>query len=191
MRLVRFLQKLNHETVTIELKNGTVISGTITGAAAAACSTRAQLTRLPGVDVSMNTHLKAVKLQLKGQNPLSLDHLSVRGNNIRYYILPDSLNLDTLLVDDTPKIKAKAKAATGAPAAQQPCGGLIFSSLSVLSHNNTTTHYLSRSCYWWARPRSRPRTRAWGRTRTDVRLCSRMAHDTALHSSLRFAEACA
>ena len=55
----------------------------------------------------MNTHLKNVKMTPKGKNPVSMDHLSVRGNNIRYYILPDSLNLDTLLVDDTPKIKAK------------------------------------------------------------------------------------
>jgi small nuclear ribonucleoprotein D1 len=55
----------------------------------------------------MNTHLKNVKMTLKGKNPVSMDHLSVRGNNIRYYILPDSLNLDTLLVDDAPKIKAK------------------------------------------------------------------------------------
>lgn len=47
----------------------------------------------------MNTHLKAVKLTAKGRNPVSLDHLSVRGSTIRYYILPDSLNLDTLLVD--------------------------------------------------------------------------------------------
>lgn len=70
---------------------------------------------IPGVDISMNTHLKSVKLQLKGKNPVSMDHLSIRGNNIRYYILPDSLNLDTLLVDDTPKIKAKAdKAKPGA-----------------------------------------------------------------------------
>lgn len=52
----------------------------------------------------MNTHLKAVKMSPRGKNPVSMDHLSVRGNNIRYYILPDSLNLDTLLVDiDKPK----------------------------------------------------------------------------------------
>jgi len=50
----------------------------------------------------MNTHLKAVKLTLKGRNPQTLDHLSVRGNTIRYYILPESLNLDALLVDDGP-----------------------------------------------------------------------------------------
>lgn len=55
----------------------------------------------------MNTHLKTVKLTLKGKVPVALDHLSIRGNNIRYYILPDSLNLDTLLVDDTPRVKAK------------------------------------------------------------------------------------
>nr|CAB3450196.1 unnamed protein product [Digitaria exilis] len=86
MKLVRFLMKLNNETVTIELKNGTVVHGTITG-----------------VDISMNTHLKTVKLTLKGKNPVTLDHLSVRGNNIRYYILPDSLNLETLLVEETPR----------------------------------------------------------------------------------------
>eukprot|EP01024_Parvocaulis_polyphysoides_P015454 TRINITY_DN16749_c0_g2_i1.p4 TRINITY_DN16749_c0_g2~~TRINITY_DN16749_c0_g2_i1.p4 ORF type:complete len:106 (+),score=9.09 TRINITY_DN16749_c0_g2_i1:186-503(+) len=91
VKLVRFLMKLANETVQIELKNGTVIQGTITG-----------------VDVAMNTHLKTVKLVPKGKTPIQLDHLSVRGNNIRYFILPDSLNLDTLLVDiDQPKQRPK------------------------------------------------------------------------------------
>jgi small nuclear ribonucleoprotein D1 len=45
MKLVKFLQKLNREIVTIELKNGTVISGTVVG-----------------VDATMNAHLKKVKV---------------------------------------------------------------------------------------------------------------------------------
>eukprot|EP00122_Pirum_gemmata_P014108 Pgem_evm1s13146 len=57
----------------------------------------------------MNIHLRAVKLTAKNRDPVSLETLSVRGNNIRYVILPDSLPLDTLLIDDTPKTKAKKK----------------------------------------------------------------------------------
>ncbi len=91
--------KLSNETVTIELKNGTMVQGTVTG-----------------VDVLMNTHLKAVKLttrQAKAANaePLALASLSIRGNNIRYYILPDSLPLDTLLIDDTPKARTRKREA--------------------------------------------------------------------------------
>ena len=52
----------------------------------------------------MNTHLKNVKLMPRGRSPINVDQMSVRGSTIRYYILPDSLNLDTLLVDiDQPK----------------------------------------------------------------------------------------
>ena len=48
----------------------------------------------------MNTYLRNVKSTTRGKNPVNHDFLSIRGNNIRYYILPDSLNLDTLLVAD-------------------------------------------------------------------------------------------
>ncbi|KAG5183856.1 small nuclear ribonucleoprotein-associated protein D1 [Tribonema minus] len=88
MKLVRFLMKLNNETVTIELKNGTTVHGTVAG-----------------VDVNMNTHLKGVKVTPKGRNTQDCDTLSIRGNNIRCYILPDNINLDQLLIDDAPKAK--------------------------------------------------------------------------------------
>jgi len=88
MKLVRFLMKLSHETVTIELKNGTQVHGTVTG-----------------VDVAMNTHLKSVKMTIKNKEPQNLESLSIRGSNIRYYILPDALPLDTLLIDDGPRTK--------------------------------------------------------------------------------------
>ena len=52
----------------------------------------------------MNTHLKAVKMTIKNKDPIHIDSLSIRGNTIRYFILPDTLPLDTLLVDDRPKM---------------------------------------------------------------------------------------
>ena len=55
----------------------------------------------------MNTHLKAVKLTVKGRETIALDHLTIRGNNIRYFLLPESLALETLLIDDAPKVKSK------------------------------------------------------------------------------------
>lgn len=79
MKLVKFLMRMKNETVTIELKNGTSITGTIIA-----------------VDMRMNTHLKNVKMTVKNKNPVSLDNFSIRGNNIRYFILPESLPVDTL-----------------------------------------------------------------------------------------------
>ena len=59
--------------------------------------------------MSMNTHLKSVKMTVKDKATVTLDTLSLRGNNIRYYILPENVPLDTLLVDDTPKARAKKR----------------------------------------------------------------------------------
>ena len=88
MQLVRFVQKLKNETVVIELKDNTIIEGTI-----------------QSVDVSMNIHLKTVKKTYK-KDTYNLDTLTVRGSTIRTIVLPDSLPLDNLLVDDTQYSKA-------------------------------------------------------------------------------------
>lgn len=77
------------------------------------CTPFTSATLSTGVDIQMNTHLKAVKMTVKNKDPVNLETLSIRGSNVRYVILPDSLPLDTLLVDDTPKAKAKAKKETG------------------------------------------------------------------------------
>ena len=34
----------------------------------------------------------------QGKAPLLLDQLSIRGNTIRYFVLPENLNVDALLV---------------------------------------------------------------------------------------------
>lgn len=78
--------------------------------------------------MSMNTHLRAVKMTVKNKDPVNLDSLSIRGNNIRYFILPDSLPLDTLLIDDSPKSKSKKKAGNVYPVS------LLFTVCPTLSH---------------------------------------------------------
>jgi len=87
-----FLMKCQNETVTVELKNGTIAYGTITS-----------------VSPVMNVALKSVRMTAKGRETQSLDSVTIRGNTIRYIILPDSLPLDTLLIDDAPKPKNKAR----------------------------------------------------------------------------------
>ncbi|KAI2020175.1 Sm snRNP core protein Smd1, partial [Ophidiomyces ophidiicola] len=67
---------------------------------------------IASVSPQMNTALRTVKMTPKGRDPISLDTINIRGSTIRYFILPDSLPLDTLLIDDTPKPKNKAKKET-------------------------------------------------------------------------------
>ena len=97
MKLTRFLMKLSLESVQIEFKNGKIISGSVLN-----------------VSPLMNVFLKNVKMTIKDRDPQELDFINVRGSNIRLIILPDSLNLDTLLIDETPKMKNfKKKAPAG------------------------------------------------------------------------------
>lgn len=107
MKLVRFLMKLTNESVTIELKNGTVVHGTISG-----------------LDVHMNTHLKNVRLTMLSTGETKhLDVLTVRGSSIRYYILPEALGLDALLVDDRPVANRTAPGAQRRDVAVPASGG--------------------------------------------------------------------
>ncbi|KAF1843958.1 Sm-like ribonucleoprotein [Cucurbitaria berberidis CBS 394.84] len=106
MKLVRFLMKCQNETVTVELKNGTIVNGTITS-----------------VSPLMNVALRAVKYTPKSRDIVALDSMTVRGSTIRYIILPDSLPLDTLLIDDAPKPKNKARKETDRGGAAGGRGG--------------------------------------------------------------------
>ncbi|KAL8638292.1 MAG: hypothetical protein Q9228_004542, partial [Teloschistes exilis] len=115
--------KCANETVTIELKNGDTIPFAHSSAhhiynpSCARAVTNPQPfllgTILHGtitsVSPQMNTALRAVKMTPKGRDPIALDTINIRGSTIRYYILPDSLPLDTLLIDDAPKPKNKAR----------------------------------------------------------------------------------
>ena len=48
-------------------------------------------------------------MTMRNRDPTTLDSLSIRGNTVRYFVLPDALPLDTLLVDDAPKPKGRKK----------------------------------------------------------------------------------
>ena len=112
LKLVRVLMRLAGESVVVELKNGTVVQGVVVG-----------------VDVSMNTHLTRVTLSVRGGNPVKVDSLSVRGSTVRYFILPDSLNLEQLLVEQVSKTQrreeggAAARGGRGGAAAGDSRGG--------------------------------------------------------------------
>ncbi|ODV86888.1 hypothetical protein CANARDRAFT_218674, partial [[Candida] arabinofermentans NRRL YB-2248] len=106
MKLVRFLMKLNNEKVQVELKNGTVISGEIIS-----------------VSPTMNINLQNVKMTVKGRNPMNLQFINIRGNQVRLVILPDEINLDNVLTDSMLKPKKKSAPAPITRANKTPLRG--------------------------------------------------------------------
>ena len=80
--------------------------------------------------------------------PCPCKQMSIRGNNIRYYILPDSLNLDTLLVDlDQVRARGVLGASVRAAAGARSERGL---------NRGLRTHCSpSPACTLWRRRRSR------------------------------------
>lgn len=99
MKLVNFLKKLRNEQVTVELKNGTTVWGTLQSVSPQMNAT------LTDVKLTLpNTHANAqamAGIYLTGnESTATLQYINIRGNTIRQIILPDSLNLDNLLIDE-------------------------------------------------------------------------------------------
>lgn len=91
MKLVRFLMNLPNATnqpATVELKNGNSINGQILS-----CSPL------------MNLSMKNIKLIQPHQDPQLLQFISIRGSQIRQIILPDDLNIESVLAKSVVKIK--------------------------------------------------------------------------------------
>lgn len=95
MKLVHFLMKLQNESVQVELKNGTMVQGTVLS-----------------VSPTMNINLKDVKMTSIDRTPTVLEHMTIRGNQVRMVLLPDELNLDSILSDSVFKPKSKKRAQT-------------------------------------------------------------------------------
>lgn len=127
--LVRVLARLRHESVAVELKDGTVVRGTVrsvdremnlhlrpavvraadrrAAAAAATTTTKATTTTAPWTQTvtgygdsaaapsSSSSSVEAGRERGPEERPF--EEYRVRGNTVRYVVLPDTLNIDALL----------------------------------------------------------------------------------------------
>lgn len=84
--------KMQNESVQVELKNGTMVQGVILS-----------------VSPAMNINLKDVKMTVDNRAPEALEHMTIRGNQVRMVLLPDELNLDAILQDSVFKMKKNKK----------------------------------------------------------------------------------
>lgn len=78
--LIHVLEALVGDTVTIELKNSSVVTGT-----------------LASIDQTMTAHLTGAKVVPSRGEPELHDELTVRGMNVRLFLLSDSTDVDVLL----------------------------------------------------------------------------------------------
>lgn len=96
--------KLNNEQVTVELKNGTTVWGTLQSVSPQMNATLTDVTlSLPNkvgdsalASIYLSGGFDNVSNKTEGT---TLQYINIRGNTIRQIILPDSLNLDSLLMD--------------------------------------------------------------------------------------------
>ena len=82
MNINILFKKILNETISNELKNGTLIYGILTK-----------------FDKSMNLYLKNVKKSSSNQKSIYFDAISIRGSMVRYIILPDWINVDLILLE--------------------------------------------------------------------------------------------
>lgn len=115
----------------------------------------------------MNTHLKSVKMTIRNREPQTLDSLSIRGNQVRYYILPDSLPLDTLLIDDAPKPRKKKDVSYFE---LLPClMAQVARTIVVLLVNNNKLNRLTTIFAYTGYPWKRKRIQSYGTWWTSTR----------------------
>lgn len=107
MKLVRFLMNMpgsTNQPVTVELKNGTLVSGQIV-----LCTP------------TMNLLMKNIKLVQRHHDPQVVKQINIRGNQIRQIILPDDLNVDAVLAKLVTKVKGQG-AGPGVKPVRKPMG---------------------------------------------------------------------
>nr|UXY87117.1 small nuclear ribonucleoprotein D1 [Cryptomonas sp.] len=80
MKIRLIFEKITNEIITVELKNGVTIHG-----------------RIFSSDKYMNIYLKKAKRSVIPELPLNIESISIRGNMIRYIILPIWINFDSIL----------------------------------------------------------------------------------------------
>ncbi|KAL6950972.1 hypothetical protein ACO0QE_000257 [Hanseniaspora vineae] len=143
MKLVNFLAKLRNEQVCVELKNGTTVWGTLQNVSPAmnviltevtlSLPEKSSLGESTGNGASSlylvnNAAISGVYMNMQKDqrnnmtgNPHSttLQYINIRGNTIRQIILPETLNLDALLkeesdMDDLNKLRKRGKVVNSA-----------------------------------------------------------------------------